>query len=413
MGMLDTAHKSIHRAAKNLGLSESAIKNVFEAEAEHIFELEVNGIKHPAYRIQHSSKRGPFKGGIRFHPEVDLNEVRALATLMSLKTAAVGIPLGGGKGGVALDPTRYDAAHIEAVARAYARQLAPHIGPDKDIPAPDVNTNSEVIDWMVDEFEQQTGETNKASFTGKSLANGGSEGREAATGRGGVIALREFILAHPELPTPLTVAVQGIGNVGFFFAQIAEQELPVRIVAVSDSKHTLAVKDFTHNQSQLSFKGVPYKKGILADLANNATEDIDRDVILGLGVDVLVLAALGDAVTTKNAQEVKAKILVELANSPVDDAAHDALTGRGAHILPDIIANSGGVIVSYLEWLQNRQGEHWTEQDVNAKLDTLLTVATQTMFERAKLSGVSLREAAFEIALLELLSQEGQTRQAR
>lgn len=402
--MLDTAHKSIRNAAKRLGLDDVAITNLFEAEAEHIFEIEVNGYKHPAYRIQHSSKRGPFKGGIRFHEDVNLDEVRALATLMSLKTAAVGIPLGGGKGGVAFDPKLHDAKHIEAVARAYVQHLHSHIGPDKDVPAPDVNTNGQIVDWMVDEYEKLTGDDSKASFTGKTLENGGSEGREAATGRGGVIALREYIAAHPELPKPLTVAVQGIGNVGFFFAQIAEAELPVRIVAASDSKRTLAVRDFQATTLGLSFKNIAFRKGVLDDIEVDGTVFVERDDILELDVDVLVCAALGDAVTAGNADAIKANVIVELANGPVDDAAYQALTARGVESIPDIIANAGGVIVSYLEWKQNREGEHWNEAKVNRELDTILTKATRKMLDRAKKEDIDLRVAAFENALEVLLA---------
>lgn len=400
-GMLTTAQQSIQRAARRLGLSEQEIQNVFKAEAEHIFEVEVEGNTYPAYRIQHSSKRGPFKGGIRFHPEVDLDEVRALATLMSLKTAAVGIPLGGGKGGVAIDPKIHDKVHLEAVARAYVEKLHKHIGPDKDVPAPDVNTDGQIIDWMVDEYESLTGDTSKASFTGKTLQNGGSEGREAATGRGGVIALGEYIAAHPELPKPLTVAVQGIGNVGFFFAQIAESELPVRIVAASDSQRTLVVNDMT--TGVLAFKDVAFRKGVLDDLASFNTTFKERDDILELPVDVLVCAALGDAITARNADTVQAKLVVELANGPVDDKAYQLLTGRGIESIPDIIANAGGVIVSYLEWQQNKTGEHWTEAEVNRKLMDILAPATKSMLVRAKTEKVSLRDAAFENALESLI----------
>ncbi|HEX6462420.1 MAG TPA: Glu/Leu/Phe/Val dehydrogenase [Candidatus Saccharimonadales bacterium] len=401
--MLDTAHKSIKSAAAQLGLNEAQIENIFTAEAEHIFEIEVNGHKHMAYRIQHSSKRGPFKGGIRFHEDVDLDEVRALATLMSLKTAAVGIPLGGGKGGVAFNPKLHEPEHIEAVARAYVQQLHPHIGPDKDVPAPDVNTNGQIVDWMVDEYEKLTGDDSKASFTGKSLENGGSEGREAATGRGGVIALREYIAAHPELPKPLTVAVQGIGNVGFFFAQIAEAELPVRIVAASDSKRTLAVRDFRETTQGLVFKDVAFRKGVLDDIEADGTVFIDRDDILGLQVDVLVCAALGDALTAANVDEVKAGVIVELANGPVDDAAYRSLTARGVESIPDIIANAGGVIVSFLEWKQNKAKAHWPEAEVNRQLDEILSAATRAMLDRAKNENTTLRNAAFENALEELL----------
>lgn len=403
MSMLDTAHKSIRRAAKALGLNEKQFEKVFKAEAEHIFEIEVNGKKHPAYRVQHSSARGPFKGGIRFHDDVDLDEVRALATLMSLKTAAVGIPLGGGKGGVAFNPKEQDLAHIEAVAREYVRHLHLHIGPDKDVPAPDVNTDGQVIDWMVDEYEKLTGDESKASFTGKTLENGGSEGRSAATGRGGVIALREYIEAHPELLKPLTVAVQGIGNVGFFFAQLAEEQLPVRVVAVSDSKRTLAVEDFKQITKGISFKDVAFRRGIIDDLQDEHTVLIERDDILKLDVDVLVCAALGDAITAANADEINAKVVVELANGPVDDPGHEIITAKGTDAIPDIIANAGGVIVSYLEWKQNKTGEHWDEATVNRELDDILSKATRAMLERAKKEGISLRQAAFENALETLL----------
>lgn len=401
--MLETAHKSIARAGKRLGLNEADIQNVFKAEAEHIFEIEADGKKYAAYRIQHSSKRGPFKGGIRFHPEVDLDEVRALATLMSLKTAAVGLPLGGGKGGVAFNPKEHTKGHIEAVARAYVQQLHPHIGPDKDIPAPDVNTDSQIMDWMVDEYDQLTGDQSKASFTGKTLENGGSEGREAATGRGGVIVLREYIAAHPELPKPLTVAVQGIGNVGFYFAQIAESELPVRIAVASDSQRTLVVNDIT--TGVLSFKDVAFRKGVLDDLASFNTTFKDRDDILEQPVDVLVCAALGDAVTARNVDDIHARLLVELANGPVDDQAYQLLVKRGVESLPDIIANAGGVIVSYLEWLQNKAGEQWAEAEVNQKLDDILAPAMRSIMDRARKEQTSLRDAAFEQALKVLLGE--------
>lgn len=399
MSMLDTAHKSIHRAAKNLNLSETAVNKLIKTEAEHIFDIEVNGEKHQAYRIQHSSRRGPFKGGIRFHEEVDLHEVRALATLMSLKTAAAGIPLGGSKGGVAFNPKNYSLEHIEAVARAYVQHMHPHIGPDKDVPAPDVNTDARIMDWMVDEYEQQTGDRTGASFTGKSLENGGSQGREAATGRGGVIALREYIATRHDLTKPLTIAVQGMGNVGFYFTQIAEQELPVRIVAVADSKRTLAIENFHENNHAISLKDIQFKRGVLDGLDSEYTVALDRDDIVGLHVDILVCAALGDVITADNCGDIKASIIVEMANGPVDDPAHELLIARGVTVLPDIIANAGGVIVSYLEWQQNKQGERWDEATVSGKLDEILTTATCTMLERAKKEEVSLRLAAFENAL--------------
>lgn len=397
--MLDSAISMVRRAAEHLKLSKEQVDGLLKPDAEHIFEVTADGKTYPAYRIQHSNKRGPYKGGIRFHPHVDLDEVRALAMLMSIKTAAVGIPLGGGKGGIAIDAKEHDKAHLEAVSRDFVRKLHEHIGPDKDIPAPDVSTDGEVMGWMVDEFSKQTGDTTKASFTGKALDNGGSEGREQATGRGGVITLREYI-EHAGLKTPLKVAVQGVGNVGFYFAQIAEQELPVQIVAVSDSQRTLATKDLA---TGLSFKDITFRRGVIDDLVTENTEFLDRDAVLALDVDVLVLAALEDAVTEQNVGVVKARTIVELANGPVTEVAYQRLTNDKKVILPDVIANAGGVIVSYLEWLQNRAGEHWTEERVNMELDTLLSAAAHDVFARADAEKISHKQAAFEIAIERLI----------
>jgi glutamate dehydrogenase/leucine dehydrogenase len=403
MGMLETAQTSIRRAAGNLGIDEETLERVLTAEQEHDLQLDVEGKTLRAFRVQHNSQRGPYKGGVRFHPEVHLDEVRALATLMSFKTAAVDIPLGGGKGGVSYDPREHDDSFNEKVAREYVRALVDHIGPDKDVPAPDVNTNGQTIDWMVDEFSKLTGDETRASFTGKTLGNGGSEGREAATGRGGVIALREYIAAHPELPKPLTVAVQGIGNVGFFFAQIAEEQLPVRIVAISNSRKCLVVKDFAQNKNRLEFVDKSFSRDVIFELENDETEACSNEEILALDVDVLVFAALGDVIDESNQASVKARILLELANGPVDSAAHDAMFARGIVSVPDIIANAGGVIVSYLEWRQNLNGEKWDEDRVNDELDRILASAAQAMIERATHDKTSLREAAFVIALERLV----------
>lgn len=403
MGMLETAQASIRKAAGQLKIDNETLEKVLTAEQEHDLELDIDGEKLRAFRVQHNSQRGPYKGGVRFHPEVHLDEVRALATLMSFKTAAVDIPLGGGKGGVAYDPRGRDESFNEKVAREYVRALAAHIGPDKDVPAPDVNTNGQIIDWMVDEFSKITGDETRASFTGKTLGNGGSEGREAATGRGGVIALREYIAAHPELPTPLTVAVQGVGNVGFFFAQIAQEQLPVRIVAVSNSRKCVVIKDFTHNDNELVFKDKTFSRDVIFELATDQTEEYEVDEILSLPVDVLVFAALGDVIEGSSQSLVKAKILLELANGPVDDVAHDLLYERGIVSIPDIVANAGGVIVSYLEWRQNLSGEKWDEAKVNKELDRILADATRAMIVRAKNENMSLREAAFVIALERLV----------
>jgi glutamate dehydrogenase/leucine dehydrogenase len=399
--MLDTAQATIREAAERLGYDEKTIQALLEAEAEHIFEIEVKGRTYPAFRVQHNSKLGPYKGGIRFHPGVNIDEVRALATLMSLKTAAVGLPLGGGKGGVAVDPRSLSREEIEELSRRYARHLAPHIGSGKDIPAPDVNTNAEIMDWMVDEYEKTAGREDKGSFTGKSMHLGGSEGREAATGRGGVITLIEYLKARELDKKELTVALQGFGNVGYFFAKTLRDYPNLKLVAIANSKHTWVRTDgFDITDVVSGATGIPRPEH-LHQLETVTPQP--SDVITNIKADILVLAALEDSVTDENAPGVQASIIVELANGPITKPAEEYLSGTGKTILPDVIANSGGVIVSYLEWQQNLSGAHWSEVDVNDKLAAILIPATEAMLKRAAAGKISLKQAAFELALERLL----------
>jgi glutamate dehydrogenase/leucine dehydrogenase len=397
MNMLESAEAMIRRAAKRLDLNAEQTKEVLEPMYEHHFEITVGDITHQAYRVQHNNARGPFKGGIRFHPHVDQGEVRALATLMSLKCAAVDIPLGGGKGGVAFDPREYDKKHVEAVARQYVQKLEEHLGPQVDVPAPDVNTDEVVIDWMVDEYEKLTGDTSKASFTGKSVKRGGSEGRTEATGRGGVIALREYCRARDVDTEGLRVAVQGVGNVGFYFSQIAEAELGVKIVAVANSKQMIENKD------GLSFEGLKFSREVIPQLKGRLAPSDD---IIKVDADVLVFAALGEVVYTDNQHEVKAPLILELANGPVDDAALQQLEQRGVRVIPDVIANAGGVIVSYLEWMQNKAGTHWSYETVLDELDAIMSAAMETVLERADELDVPMKEAAFVVAIERLLGTD-------
>ncbi|MEI6237025.1 MAG: Glu/Leu/Phe/Val dehydrogenase, partial [Candidatus Saccharibacteria bacterium] len=367
---------------------------------EHIFEITLkNGKKFKAYRAQHNNKRGPYKGGIRFHPEVDLDEVRALATLMSFKTAAVGLPLGGGKGGIAVNPRELSVDELEELSRAYAKHLAPCIGPKKDIPAPDVNTDSRIIDWMVDEFEIITGDKSKASFTGKSLKNGGSEGRDAATGRGGVIALRQ-VLKHLKMSDKkLTYAIQGFGNVGSYFCDIADKEQPNwSLIAASDSGAAVYSNKGLVVPNIEKFK---QSKGKFTDYKQEKI--ITNEELLGLDVDILVLAGLGDVVTKSNMKNIKAKIIVELANGPVNESAQDYLTTKKVLIIPDIIANAGGVIVSYFEWVQNCKSEHWDEARVNKKLEQYMVKAVDELYATATSKSIPYKEAAFVNAIKNLL----------
>lgn len=392
--MLDTARKLIRETGQKLGLSDKQIDDLIKTDAEHNFEVEAGGQKYLAFRVQHSNRRGPYKGGIRFHPQVDYDEVRALATLMSFKTAVAGIPMGGGKGGVAVNPKEISQEALEEISRQYVRGLKDYIGPDKDVPAPDVNTNAKTMDWMVDEYEKLTGDKTKASFTGKSIDNGGSFGRDAATGRGGVITLRE-ILSKLDISGPLTYAMQGWGNVGSYFALIAQKEHPDwKLVAVTDSSGGI------YEPNGLAADKIDdYKKSGGKLIGFKAGQKLANEELIGVKADILILAALENALTEDNYSQVQSKIVLELANGPVTYEAYQKLAGKGVQLVPDILANSGGVIVSYLEWVQNKAGEHWSEEKVNRELENLLVKATDQVFEIMKKKNLTLKEAAFALAI--------------
>ncbi len=396
--MLETAHAFIDRAAAKLGIPPDVVAELKRANREHQFSITLeNGKTFQAYRVQHNNKLGPYKGGIRYHANVSLEEVQTLATLMSLKTAAVGLPLGGGKGGITVNPRELSPQELEEISRKYVRSLHEHIGPEKDVPAPDVNTNAQIIDWMTDEYEVLTGDTTKASFTGKSIPNGGSLGRDAATGRGGVLSLAELLRLKKD-DKPMTYAVQGYGNVGSFFGTTTQALHPNwKLVAASDSEIAVLDSDGFDAEALKKFKddGGRFKNYEGAKLISN-------DELLALDVDVLVLAGLEDSVTDDNVASVKAKYVVEMANGPIVDSAFDALTERGVIILPDVIANAGGVIVSYLEWQQNLRGEHWPEQRVNDELARYIETATAETYQTAQDYQTDLKSAAFIIALRKL-----------
>ncbi len=397
--MLDTAQKLILRVSQQMGLSKKEIEYLLAYRAEYTFDIKLqSGQVYQAYRVQHNNTLGPHKGGIRFHHKVNLDEVRALALLMSLKTAAVSLPLGGGKGGVAVNPKLLTPSELEELSRAYVANLAGQIGPDKDVPAPDVNTNPQIIDWMLEEYQRHTGNTSAAAFTGKSLENGGSQGRDEATGRGGVIVLGE-LLKLQKIHRPITFVVQGFGNVGAYFSTIATKEQGWRLVAATDSSGGIANREglkpeelIEHKQSRQSLN--TYKKG----------DRITNQDLIGYDADVLVLAALGNAVTLKNMHQVREKVVLELANAPVSDAAHEYLTQQGVQVVPDILANAGGVVVSYLEWLQNRRGEQWPLAKVQSELETYLVPATHAIYRYSLEHKVSLKDAAVAVAITRLLA---------
>ena len=400
--MLLTAQESIRKAANGLGFSDTTIEKFLKPEKEHSFVLDVNGRKYPAYRVQHNSKLGPYKGGIRFHAGVTIDEVRALATLMSVKTAAVGLPLGGGKGGVVVDPRELSETEIERIARDYARQLAPHIGSNKDIPAPDVNTNGKIMDWMVDEFEKVSNKQDPGSFTGKSLARGGSEGRIAATGYGAVLVLVEYLKHAGLSDKELTVGIQGFGNAGYYFAKVLRQKCPkLKLVAIANSKHTWRKTDGIDVTAHSAGSKDPRPEA-LSDIAK--AKALPSEAILSQDVDILALAALEDAIDKANVASVKAGIIVEIANGPITQEAAEVLANHQTAVLPDVIANAGGVIVSCLEWQQNNMHQKWTEQEVLAKMSDTITKAATDMLARASARNITFKQAAFEIALNRLLA---------
>ncbi len=406
------------------------------------------------FRVQYNNALGPYKGGIRYHPQVTIEEVKALAFWMTIKCAVAGIPYGGGKGGVIVDPKKLSQGELEMLSREYVRAIADCIGPDKDVPAPDVNTNSSIMSWMLDEYikyqnlnikntyqisniSKKLEMINRAAFTGKPLNNGGSEGREEATGKGGLYVLNAAISKYKsqitnsklqtnsksqtsnskhldfgtwylEFPQPLTVAVQGFGNVGFNMAKFLGEE-GFKIVAVSDSRGGIFVPDGLNPKLTLDCK---HKNGYLAgcycvgsvcDLKKG--KPITNEELLELPVDILIPAALENQITKANAHKIKAKIIMEMANGPIDPDADEIFFKRNIPVIPDVLANSGGVTVSYFEWYQNIKGLHWTKDEVNKKLKIYMEKALNNIWETKEKYKTYFRKAAFVYALERIMEK--------
>ncbi|WP_090951344.1 Glu/Leu/Phe/Val family dehydrogenase [Parageobacillus thermantarcticus] len=344
------------------------------------------------YRSQHNDALGPTKGGIRFHPDVTLDEVKALSMWMSFKCAVVGLPYGGGKGGVVCDPQTLSRGELERVSRGFIEAISQIIGPDKDIPAPDVYTNSQIMGWMMDTYSRINQSFSPGVITGKPLIIGGSKGRNEATARGCVITIQE---AMKKLGRPLndaTVAIQGFGNAGRIAAKLLA-ELGCKIVAVSDSKGAI------YDPNGLDIAKVEYLKDHLTLLDYGAEYQIDPSALLELKVDILIPAALENAITSKNADRVQAKIIAEAANGPISPEADRILAEKGIVVIPDILANAGGVTVSYFEWVQNLMNYYWSEEEVNKKLADIMVQSFHAVYEAAKEHETDLRTAAYIISL--------------
>lgn len=360
------------------------------------------------YRVQHENILGPYKGGLRFHENVNMDDVMALSLWMSLKCAIVDIPFGGGKGGIRVNPKKLSDRELEELTRSFTRKIADFIGPRKDVPAPDVNTNPQVMRWIVDEYSKVVGRRAPAVVTGKPIDVGGSEGRVQATGLGGYMALVKSLELLNEQKKGMSVAIQGFGNVGVFLAKYLHEN-GFKVVAISDSKGGIYQPSGFEDIEILDLckkeKGELnecYCVGGVCEIRNReelSGENISSNEILELPVDVVVPAAMENSITEVNAGKIKAKYILEMANGPTTIEADEILIKNGKVIIPDILANTGGVIVSYFEWYQNLHSEHWTNETVVEKLEVKINTATEKVFKNSKEFNVPLREGAYITAL--------------
>jgi glutamate dehydrogenase (NAD(P)+) len=394
----DVVLHNFELAAKKINLNEELAMLIRTPDRELRVELPVmmdDGKLHSVigYRVQHNNARGPYKGGIRYHQEVDLDEVRALASLMTWKTAVVDIPFGGAKGGVTIDPTKLSAGELERLTRALTSKIDLIIGPSEDIPAPDVNTNAQTMAWMMDEYSKIHGYS-PAVVTGKPIELGGSLGREEATGRGVCIALRESAKTLRLDLKKVTVAIQGFGNVGSHTARILEQEMGVKVVAVSD------VTGGVYNPRGIRYAdAVNQIKNTGGIVGLKGGVKLTNEELLELKCDILIPAALGNQLRADNAGKVLAKLIIEAANGPTTYEADEIFASRKIPVIPDIFANAGGVTVSYFEWVQNVQRFRWEYPHVITELEKAMTSSYSAVLQASERHKVSLRIGAFILAV--------------
>ena len=393
----DPTSAAYAQAVKELGLKSNIAKALEIPDRELTVEVpfrrdngEVESVI--GFRVQHNNTRGPFKGGIRYHEHVDIDEVRSLATLMTWKTSLLDIPYGGGKGGIGVDPRKYSKTELERMSRRFFRAIDPIIGVNVDIPAPDVNTNAQVMSWFMDEYSQLHGYS-PAIVTGKPLELGGSAGREAATGKGTAVITRETAQNWNIDLKNSKVVIQGFGNVGSYAAKFLH-EYGCKIIAVSDVTGGLYDPDgldidslFEYNYANKTINGFDQGK------------KLTNDQLLALECDFLIPAALGSAINEKNVDSLNCKVIVEAANGPVTGSAANKLWNKKIAIIPDILTNAGGVTVSYFEWVQNLQQFKWTEDDVNQKLEDKMVNAFNEVYEVKKSKQVPMRIASFMVAI--------------
>lgn len=395
----DIALEQLNKAAKVMKLDEQALKLL--SQPMKILQVSIpvrmdNGKTEvfTGFRVRYNNARGPAKGGIRFHPAESLSTVKALAAWMTWKTAVVDIPLGGGKGGVICDPRKMSPGELERLSRGYIRAVADLIGPEKDVPAPDVYTTPQIMAWMMDEYETIVRHSAPGVITGKPLENGGSLGRGDATARGGMYVLREAARRVNLDTSKARVAIQGFGNAGQFAVKLIKEIYGSKVVAVSDTKGGAFLEEgfdydrlMEHKKKTGSVQGFPGSK------------KITNEELLELDVDILIPAAIENQITSRNASDIHAKIVLELANGPTTPDADETLDKNKVLLVPDFLANSGGVTVSYYEWVQNQTGDYWTEEEVHQKLDKKMTLASKAVFEAMDKYKTDPRTAAYVVSV--------------
>lgn len=395
--VLTSTQTVIHKALEKLGYPEE----VYELLKEPLRMLTVKipvkmddgSVKiFTGYRAQHNDAVGPTKGGIRFHPDVTENEVKALSIWMSLKCGIVDLPYGGGKGGIVCDPRTMSFSELEKLSRGYVRAISQIVGPTKDIPAPDVFTNSQIMAWMMDEYSRIDEFNSPGFITGKPLVLGGSHGRESATAKGVTICIREAAKKKGIDLEGASVVIQGFGNAGSFLAKFMHNA-GAKVIGISDAYGAL------HDPNGLDIDYLLDRRDSFGTVTNLFSNSITNKELLELECDILVPAAIENQITDENAHDIKAKIVVEAANGPTTLEATQILTERGILLVPDVLASSGGVTVSYFEWVQNNQGYYWTEQEVEEKLEKILIAAFENIYSIAKTRRVDMRLAAYMVGV--------------
>jgi len=410
MNAFDQYRSHVARVTELLKLSpkESGVLLEPDRVIEKTLDVTVGGksAKLPAYRVQFSNARGPYKGGIRFHPAADLDEVKALAAMMAVKCAVVGIPMGGGKGGVTFDPKAATPEEIHAISRAFVRGMHEHLGPDKDVPAPDVYTNAEIMGAMLDEYEKISGESAPATFTGKPLSLGGVPGRDTATAMGGVFVLEAYLEEKKMQTKGLRVAIHGFGNAGATMATLLH-ERGFKIVAIADSKGAVMSEKGLDPETFIRVKSARqslrdvYCKGPVCDESKLKEDGVtlgEPTDVLTIDTDVLVPAALDGVITKEVAEQIKAKVIIELANGPTTAEGDLELEKRGIPVIPDVLANAGGVTVSYFEWIQGRTGRMMKRKETNELLKDVMREAWGDVSRIAAEHGAPYRLSAFVLA---------------